>query len=274
MAYSRRALTFEEDIFPALQGVAKWFYESHVLRGQSFDSTSEGDQEYLDAADKNNIYVAGMWKHSLHSDLLWTTDDQWYTRRPERWRAPTWSWASIIGGVYWPDRDDDDEPDMLVLAKASAVPVGNDPFGQILNASLLLEGLCLETTIHVGWNPSPAGFSFYVPRHWGTWDNYHDNCTIRVDDLTTIHAACTDKSPWIPLRAWLFLIDRVVSLHCATFNYLILQKAPDSTVDYHRIGLFTRVASLSIPSDGDYKRSEEEALEQFGLHEVRTLTVI
>ncbi|EOD47469.1 putative heterokaryon incompatibility protein [Neofusicoccum parvum UCRNP2] len=52
-----------------------------------------------------DAYVAGLWRSRLAEDVLWRTDvDERRPlrrplRRPARWRAPTWSWASLDAQV-------------------------------------------------------------------------------------------------------------------------------------------------------------------------------
>ncbi|KAF2467682.1 HET-domain-containing protein, partial [Lindgomyces ingoldianus] len=70
--YSKLHLTFEKDIFPALQGLAV-STQRHTLFA----------------------YHAGLWEDTLISDLMWIPKRQ--GRRPRTWRAPTWSWASVVG---------------------------------------------------------------------------------------------------------------------------------------------------------------------------------
>ena len=47
-------------------------------------------------------YLAGLWKGSLPSELLWCADlSHGYPNRSSSYRAPTWSWASIERGVCY-----------------------------------------------------------------------------------------------------------------------------------------------------------------------------
>jgi hypothetical protein len=74
--YTQLSLSYSSDALPALSGIAKYF-----------------------AAKIGDEYVAGMWKGTLVSNLLWyfmeepddvTTSDHVTTP----WTAPSWSWAS------------------------------------------------------------------------------------------------------------------------------------------------------------------------------------
>lgn len=79
--YTKRNLTFESDKLPALQGLAQYV----------IDLTRDD-------------YLFGLWKSSLDLGLLWRTAP--YENIGERRgrvadRAPSWSWASVNGRVYF-----------------------------------------------------------------------------------------------------------------------------------------------------------------------------
>ncbi|KAK0701326.1 heterokaryon incompatibility protein-domain-containing protein [Lasiosphaeris hirsuta] len=76
--YTLRQISHEDDKLPAVGGVAEQY------------AMVTGEQ-----------YLAGLWSGSLLFDLLWSvhsagTDDA-KKRRPARYRAPSWSWASVDG---------------------------------------------------------------------------------------------------------------------------------------------------------------------------------
>jgi hypothetical protein len=77
--YSYRKLSFPSDIFPALEGLAREF-NSRL----------------------HDKYIAGLWKRDLLRGLLWRVEDSKpgdIAREARPYRAPSWSWASIIGGI-------------------------------------------------------------------------------------------------------------------------------------------------------------------------------
>ncbi|KAH7134989.1 heterokaryon incompatibility protein-domain-containing protein [Dendryphion nanum] len=86
--FSTRALTNPTDIFPALSGIATLF--------ASLPPTPS----------PLGTYVAGMWQHQLHRNLLWrssrTSNPPMPHHRPEPYRAPSWSWASVSGPITCP----------------------------------------------------------------------------------------------------------------------------------------------------------------------------
>ncbi|KAK0614479.1 heterokaryon incompatibility protein-domain-containing protein, partial [Immersiella caudata] len=75
--YTRCDLTEDEDKLPAIGGLARM----------------------LSPEDRLGEYVAGIWGGALLRGLLWRVEDTGKTRRPEKYVAPSWSWASLVGQV-------------------------------------------------------------------------------------------------------------------------------------------------------------------------------
>ncbi|KAJ5761831.1 uncharacterized protein N7511_005213 [Penicillium nucicola] len=132
--YSLRATSLERDKLNAVAGVASHPSFSEVL---------------------GPGYFAGLWQHNLARQLTWYTSDRHRTleedetftfRRPITYRAPSWSWASLDGGIIHFDFNFDDEdetpPDIICeiidCSTAAAFPKLN-PFGEILSAKLILK---------------------------------------------------------------------------------------------------------------------------------------
>lgn len=90
-----RTFTYADDNLLAFAGIAKLFHNtSHV-----------GD-----------AYIAGLWKSGLPRNLLFTVSphkaDNPAEDRPVAYHAPSWSWASTSGGIYWGNQQHvDDEED-------------------------------------------------------------------------------------------------------------------------------------------------------------------
>jgi hypothetical protein len=118
-----RQLTNEMDILPALSGVAHRVQD--IIGGE---------------------YYAGIWEFDLPRGLLWKPKrplhigkDRWLTR-PTRYRAPSWSWASVKGqinyGFYerqlkiW-EKERDKYPCQILEVKTELVGPVYDPMGQV-----------------------------------------------------------------------------------------------------------------------------------------------
>lgn len=92
--YTQRALTYASDELPALSGLSRYVYEKQCRDSQS----PLGSIKHYD-------YVAGLWRgqfksrtlcwgHSLGMHLVSP-----FLRNPPCYRAPSWSWASLVGNL-------------------------------------------------------------------------------------------------------------------------------------------------------------------------------
>ena len=96
--YTQRLLTRDSDKLPAIQSIAAEM------------STTISD-----------IYIpsAGIWKGNLKHDLLWQVNDG-LASMPSKYRAPTWSWASLEARILWTD--------IKISAKPSHTSLSKVPF--------------------------------------------------------------------------------------------------------------------------------------------------
>ena len=113
--YISSSFTYSKDAFPALSGIAKVFM-----------------------ADLQDEYVAGMWRHTLVSQLLWyfKPDPGLAATKTEPWRAPSWSWACMDwtpGFITLPVTEELAEVRSIVCE-----PSGLDPTGELESANLSL----------------------------------------------------------------------------------------------------------------------------------------
>jgi hypothetical protein len=76
--YSRCKLTMARDKLVALSGIA-----------MNWNGATKG------------TYLAGMWKAHFPHALLWTCSTR--AVAPSKYRAPSWSWASVNGTIAWDD---------------------------------------------------------------------------------------------------------------------------------------------------------------------------
>lgn len=118
MFYSKCRLSFPRDKLVAISGVAE---KAH--------------------ASNHDQYLAGLWKEDLVSQLLWSLDDDPTSHKPEKYRAPSWSWASVdgtvspLGGVGVQENN----KVYVQILEAETVPVGLSPFGEISGGFLKLK---------------------------------------------------------------------------------------------------------------------------------------
>ena len=142
MDYTLRKMTKGSDKFPAISGLARKF--AQVKTGPP------------------DSYVAGLWESDLCIGLLWIAGDPLngfeHNRRCERYRGPSWSWASTEGHVNYryviPSLDMPGEMCVLELLKASKIEVrpcpGHDVFGEIEYASLSFDVEYLMPVRYIG----------------------------------------------------------------------------------------------------------------------------
>lgn len=90
--YTSRELTRQSDKLQALSGLAEQYaiYFSKLLAIQA-DSTQRGPY----------VYLAGLWNHQMPQALTWHRDIETESSpRPQIYRGPSWSWASIDGMIH------------------------------------------------------------------------------------------------------------------------------------------------------------------------------
>lgn len=128
--YTQQRLTYEKDVFPALQGISKM----------------------LSVYTKSR-YLAGLWENTVILGLLWIRcKKEW--QRPQTWRAPSWSWASVIGDVRWNDYVYQSSFRTLATYIAAEIqPLGADAFGELASASLTLRARCFSHAAQEPWLP-------------------------------------------------------------------------------------------------------------------------
>jgi hypothetical protein len=119
--YTQRSLTVEDDKLPAISGLARFM------------------QSKLNVP--SNGYMAGVWKASLPAGLLWFVTGKPMPSRPTKWRAPSWSWASIDGGIgYFHERYQFDFEPHVSIRDCSCIPSSVDKLGKVGQGWIKLRG--------------------------------------------------------------------------------------------------------------------------------------
>ena len=160
--YGKLNLTFAKDRLPALAGIVKRMLQSR-----------EGD-----------TYIAGMWKSTLRSDLMWVYRAYSSNPRPST-SIPTWSWASTEGSI------DFARPSAIFEAQlidVYATIVGPPHLGNAVDASLTLRGRCFNAPLR--WNENEVLHSS-IPRSM---------LEISVDVLHHVEDGSTDESLTLQLN--------------------------------------------------------------------------
>ena len=124
-------------------------------------------------------YYAGLWQYELASQLTWRVSRFHRTlpasngsegaivQRPATYRAPTWSWASVEGGVIYftfsfdRENEDYDNPDVVCdIIDCSTTPTSPElnPFGEVMSAQLRL-----RAAIRRAWFDPSGKNVFLVP---------------------------------------------------------------------------------------------------------------
>lgn len=118
--YSQRDLTYSSDKLIALSGVAEAVMN---ILGVSRDS-----------------YIAGLWRLDLSTDLLWRMMGTGI--RSETYRAPSWSWASVDGGVYFHFSDvrEKARENKVITLEEAQVTTPHDPLGPVQNGHITIRG--------------------------------------------------------------------------------------------------------------------------------------
>ncbi|KAF5553601.1 heterokaryon incompatibility protein [Fusarium napiforme] len=114
--YTSRDMTKSHDRLPALSGIAKWL-QPHL-----------GSPRFL----------AGLWDNSdLVRQLAWYSCT---TKSPKpQYRAPSWSWASIDGPIFWTNPPGYFTPHLDII-DISTTPSGSDPTGPVTGGHILIQG--------------------------------------------------------------------------------------------------------------------------------------
>jgi hypothetical protein len=124
--YTYRELTFPEDKLPAISGIA-----SNI------------------AKKVQSGYLAGLWRNNLIHDLFWQTVA--VATRPKKYRAPSWSWASVDGRINWRSwrvSSTCSKCSMYcTVIDAQTTSAGLDPYGAVKDGFLKIHGILEEVKV-------------------------------------------------------------------------------------------------------------------------------
>ncbi|CAK1359297.1 unnamed protein product [Cercospora beticola] len=141
--FSRRKLTFEQDVFAAVSGLASMWHDKRQSEGR---------------------YLAGLWEADLLRGLLWVCADNsegMEVLRPTRYLAPSWSWASVRRPVDWLPSVRERKAYHASILDVVCVTTTGDTFGKVSNGSFIdVAGHALKATITSCRDKSATAFVF------------------------------------------------------------------------------------------------------------------
>jgi Heterokaryon incompatibility protein (HET) len=238
-AYSRSKLTYESDKLVALAGLAMEIAQIFQRDG----------------------YLAGLWQSGLPYSLMWTAngDTDNAIVRPRKYRAPSWSWASLDGSITFPDIFKNAVAEVIDVA----VSTERDVFGPVIDGSLILKGLllklpqdllaarflCKTRVFSLPFYEGPAGF-----RLW--WDRYQEDINQQPDAQSIfclpITAQYLSQNPHPIIREPdLQSLKRQQHI----FRGLLLEPLSKIKGRFRRVGDFEIVTSRSsIPGASSFKK--------------------
>ena len=212
--YSRRSLSDPDDKLIAISAIASRF-----------------------GARLRISYIAGLWSYQLIDQLDWYVTEP--CSRPTKYRAPSWSWASIDGHIDFYGINESSEKSKLVEILAVNVEPKNKDFeyGAIESAYLVLEGLlmpaswllnrrCLHS-VNGKWTRSPSVYKDAIEKSWDTID---PDFVVEVQCLP-IFSTTHRRLSWLP----------------PYYTGLLLVPDPLASNGYRRVGLFCWYSSNENP---------------------------
>lgn len=133
--FTSNQITYRNDILPALSGTAKKF---QLLR--------------------TGRYIAGLWEDSFAHDLSWhvTTVDR--SSRPNNYLGPSFSWASCISRIQWPNWTHGFVPQLKVLELSSTID-GIDPTGKVSSAFMRVKGFMAPAHLILQTGPQMTSYA-------------------------------------------------------------------------------------------------------------------
>lgn len=220
--FTKRQLTQERDRLPALSGLAA-FAKEHAAED----------------------YACGLWNSELPESLLWSRYSDENPRRLSPYYAPTWSWASVTGAVWYvhatgnePASEETRIQPRCEVIEVSVTLASSNPFGPARSGFLKLRGRVGRLPRH--WQPdgypnlwvlsSESSTSGPDPKgiYPATWDGE------MVPDVTTPSFEFGNSD-----ELWLIIVASTESRRLDTMECLALRKMENDEMEFKRVGIVT-----------------------------------
>ncbi|KAH9850122.1 heterokaryon incompatibility protein-domain-containing protein [Lenzites betulinus] len=204
-------------------------------------------------------YLAGLWRDTLLDDLLWYNGREGsFLSRPEMYRAPSWSWASVDGGVQVRWRHAWQDSIAKVVKCEVTLKNAELPFGEVSAGFLVLCTALIRVVVRRGeiGGGHPAIY-LQTTRQASRWKGHiwvtgeeievHTAAPGNLAYIDSVHIDCEADSEL--KRLWIAPIRRYFELGK---NYEVIDglvvtlasKSPRSAQNvrprlYHRVGYFS-----------------------------------
>ena len=231
-------ITVDTDRLAAIAGIARRMHEIRSL--------------------EQDFYLAGLDRSHLATEITWVVDPT-ECSRPEKYCAPTWSWASTKGKVTFASDWDLGNENCVEILEARTTPIG-DPYGQVSGGYLRLSGMLCEVILseRVGADELPLSemcpdieaawfrdfhFDVQPDSHWKKadqgralaqiyWDGDNRDTLTRFDGFS-FHFLLLRWKPSLPYGKSLAL-DPI----CKAYG-LLLKQTCKRRGEYQRVGMLT-----------------------------------
>lgn len=205
--YTLRSLTVPSDKLPAISGLARLF------------------QAYMDIPVSD--YVAGLWKFTLPVGLLWYVQFSGAKPKPQPWRAPSWSWASVDGDniTFLVPEDSTDMVEQVHILECHCAPLSVDAFGQVREGYIRLRCELIAVELQVAPNYSDASVS----------NKDQTACPVLLDSHETEADALANEHYCMKVITW---------SKAGKTAWLVLRKCDNTVTGHGQLDAFERVGMV------------------------------
>lgn len=232
-------------------------------------------------------YLAGMWETDLVNQLAWTAYR--LQPKPDGFRCPSWSWASIDGPVKL-DHLQTDRAHQVTLARVQEVNVtsaGKNDFGSITDGHLKLQGRLGLVRLYREGEPGQADRRVTTISSWISERVYLDVSdsaigmdTQRIVSLQVLEANADTMDSMLGTQSMLVCFFMPIAIHnreerrgmMPKIVGLLLLPTEKARGEFRRIGMFTAhtkelVAQMEEPP-GTIPERHYESLDEKDLYTI------
>ncbi|KAF1960007.1 HET-domain-containing protein [Byssothecium circinans] len=226
--YSQRDLTVPADKLPAISGIA-----SKIRKATG------------------SAYIAGIWEDNLSPDLLWSTS---LTTMPDahylalqKYRAPSFSWASLNTPIAYDSFDDDDHEiftPTVSLVSSFTTATGLNPLGAVSDSRITLRAPAICAMLSSMQRDGMWEYTLAI-RGVSTLTLSHD-CLLVEDEMNSFESAqktvrraqCGDKPADFKISVLCLGVARFDSWISGLVLGVSIPQSSATTV-YERLGTFS-----------------------------------